>query len=250
MELLPSEVTSLARTTAREEKNFSWYKNLFEQPFAWNPLARPWGYFPDLLPKHQQRVRKQGDIVKKNLPDRLGVFCDISAGNGNYAFELAARAEFMLLCDLTVNNLNYLHGQILDKKLPNALLCRTDYLRFPVREHSLDTILCTDTLIYGKEHELRLLKSIYSSLKIGGIALVNFSNRRHQLSIFHKPYSIGYSQPQIEKMLRSTGIKEFQFIPYYQELSTDLEEKKLKVKLIKTIIPPTRFFVLLRKTDH
>ncbi len=245
VELLPSSKVKREGQSELEIKNIQRYEKIFDEKFSWDNSEAPWGHVSSLPKKTQGRVLRQSNLIKRILPEKLGIFCDISAGSGRYDFEIIDRCSMAVLSDLRVADSVHLYKEAKERATPNVLIVRCDYLKSPYRADIFDTILCNDTLIYGREHECRLLKTIYKSLKNGGIALVDFHNRRHT-GFWHIPYEIGYTLNEIKQLLKLVGIKKYEVIPFYQERF--IRDNNTMIQLLwKAIIPPTRYFVKIVK---
>lgn len=77
-------------------------------------------------------------------------------------------------------------------------------------------------------------------LRKDGVSILDFSNKYHG-GFWHKPYTFGYAIVDMIMMLEATGFKIEKIVPLYYELSRDLEERRILSKLIKLILPPTRY---------
>ncbi|HPP06149.1 MAG TPA: class I SAM-dependent methyltransferase [Syntrophorhabdaceae bacterium] len=163
----------------------------------------------------------------------------MSAGSGRFSYDLIKKANMVVFCDIAVDSAVYLSRKILQQK-SNALVFRCDYMSPPFKDKVFDLCICNDTLIYGYEHEMALLLSIHKILKDGGVAVLDFSNIYHR-GFWHKPYTIAYSKREMIKMLKMVGFIIDSYKPIYYELGWDLDETSIYSKLLKTILPPTRY---------
>lgn len=236
--MLPSSKFNRSGGTELERRSIEVYNRLFDEPFIEKKDPKPWGL--EVSERYLPKLYKHKYMVNKLLPSKLGIFIDVSAGSGRFSFELSSRSEICVLCDISVDSVFYLTRKAKNEGRKNILIVRADYTSPPFKENTFDTCLCTDTLTYGPEHERKLLSSIYEIIRKDGIAIVDFANKYHR-GFWHKPYTYGYAKKDMIKMLESQGFKIGRVIPLYYELSKDLEEKRILSKLLKLILPPTRY---------
>jgi len=246
VEVLPLHKTVRVGQSRLERRNIGRYEKIFDEKFTWEIAEPPWGLMESLPLRAHGRVLKQLNLIKRVLPDKLGIFCDVSAGSGRYDFELLDRCTTAVYSDLRVADVVHLYRETTHRAASNVLIVRCDYWSSPYRGEIFDTVLCNDTLIYGLEHERRLLETIYGSLKNGGTALVDFHNRMHS-GIWHAPYEIGYTIREIKRLLNSVGIDRYELFSYYQEEWISDGASYFK-NLLTSMVPPTRYFVKIVKS--
>src|SRR5215470_17808442 len=109
--------------------------------------------------KRRRQVVSVRPLVTEGIAPRESVLCDIAAGAGYYSFAYAHLFGVVIHCDLSVDNLSYAWCKARKLGIENIVFVRADYFALPFR-HSLDRILCFDTLIRGGAHELMLLAGI------------------------------------------------------------------------------------------
>ena len=151
------------------------------------------------------------------------VLCDVSAGTGDYTLTYAPHFKWVFHCDLSVDSLQYGFRKCHQKGLTNVFFLRIDYFAVPFY-HSLDRILCLDTLIRGSDHEKALLSQIRSALGRAGKAIVDFHHWWHNplRRVGLLPQNLGqnrsYSRRQTEMLLRESGIRSWLLTRFYQEV--------------------------------
>lgn len=246
VEMMPSNMKRLTPRNGIEQAYFDGYRKMFEEKFEQRPAALPWGHISAIPPKKRWYVQKQQRLIAAVLPQQLGVYCDVSTGNGFYSLSLTARAEAMILCDISVDSVNYLNNTVKKMGAKNIIVIRCDYNAHPLKPRSAATVLCTDTFDYGPENDQRLLATILQMPKEGGTALVNFKNRRHRLP-FKKPIMMEYGKKDILRLLRQCEAKDYRFVEYHQELEANPGRESFLTRFMKSIIPPTRFYLLLKQ---
>lgn len=197
---------------------------------------RPWNRLDLQPPRIRTQYRRMARLLERMLPARLGTFLDISAGNGGLSLPLAARCDHAVYADLMLD------ATLWVARHPGALAARVDYLKPPYRPAAFDTILCTDTLIYGARHEAHLLKVIWDALAPGGTAVLSFHNRRHHLPV--RPAVLaGYTRPEVLALLTALEPAPRPVIrAFYQEAEHNLEEG-VAARLVRAVLPATRWFV-------
>lgn len=236
--ILPSKKFVREGKSFVEKRSIEVYDKLFDEPMIWKDDPEPWGLvFPE---SYRNKLNKHKYMVSKLVPESAGYFCDISTGSGRFSWETAKRSKMAVLCDLSVDWAAYLSQRALSEGLNNIFAVRCDYLQSPFKENVFDLALCNDTLIYGPPHETKLLSSIHSLLKKGGKAVIDISYIYHR-GFWHRPYTHAYTLTEMKRMLKDTGFSVKECLPLYYELSKDLEESALSSKLIKLILPPTRY---------
>lgn len=238
LDLLPAEPIPRTGSSAVERANILRYETKFREPFRWMSSPRPWGAMADLPPREVRRVIHQQDLIRHALPSALGDFCDISVGSGRHAIPLLPRARHSVLCEVSVDDLNFVHSVVQDRD--NVLMVRCDYLRPPFAPESFDTLLCTDTLIYGLDHEARLLSVLHAMLRPGGRLLGDFKCAWHTNPL-RGPYMVSYTWTEVRRLLERAGFRSFQRVDYFQECTW------LPLALAKYLLPPTRYFVMAEK---
>lgn len=223
-EILPSRPVRLPASTNAEYR--SAYLRLFEQQvqkdsscFAWGAEETATGAW---IRKRRRQVSAVLPLVTEGAELGGSVLCDIAAGAGHYTFAYAPNFRFVLHCDLSVQNLSYASRKARERGLKNVFFLRIDYFQPPFR-HSLDRLLCLDTLIRGEGHDSLLLKSIAGCLKPTGRAVIDFHNWWHnplrRLGIlpdnFHSNRS--YRQCETERLIREIAFRDAAVFPFFQE---------------------------------
>jgi SAM-dependent methyltransferase len=226
------------------------YIRAFEQPFGQDDGAFAWGA-EETVPeswalKRRRQVAMVRPLISEGVSSDDSVLCDISAGSGYYTLAFAPLFRFVIHCDLSVENLNYVSRKARALGIQNIFFLRADYFAPPFR-HSLDRIICLDTLIRGGEHDSVLLRAIVHSLKPGGHAVVDFHNWWHnplrRLGVLQDNFlgNTSYTRGELRRLLTGTGIHQFEIKPFVQEVDPGQPAGKFFLRLI----PPTRFMVRL-----
>lgn len=196
------------------------------------------------------RVRQVRRIYPLISGKQLRVLCDFSAGAGLYTLAYAKYFDVVLHCDLSMSALRYVSEKARTIGIDNLIPIRADYFSPPFR-NSLDVVLCLDSLIRGKDHELRLLRSIRGSLAPNGIAVVDFHNWWHnplrRLGLLKDNFkgNQSYSRPSADLLLKEAGIAQFDYFPFWQEW----DPEGLAVQVCGPIIPPTRLIYRFRSSS-
>jgi ubiquinone/menaquinone biosynthesis C-methylase UbiE len=221
------------------------YQTEFKRSFAWMDNAQAWGRCDLVRGSWAVKRLRQVERVKSIL-DETQVICDVSAGAGTYTFEFAKTFPLVIHCDLSVENLNDVYSQKQQKAIDNLVLIRSDYFNLPFN-NTLQQLICTDTLIRGRQHEICLLNSLCRALSDGGKALVDFHNWWHnplrRLGLMPQNFGSNksYTRKTAENILLDAGITEWKYYSYLQEISPE------KNSVFKQIIPTTRLMYLFEK---
>jgi SAM-dependent methyltransferase len=223
-EILPSRRACLPASTSAEYR--SAYLKLFEDQCQKDDDCIAWGAeeaaTASWIRKRRRQVLAVHPLVTEGVEPAASVLCDIAAGAGHYTFAYVPYFRFVLHCDLSVQNLNYASRKARERNLENILFLRIDYFQPPFR-HSLDRLLCLDTLIRGEGHDSMLLKSIARCLKPTGRAVIDFHNWWHnplrRLGILSENFhgNRSYRRCETERLLREAAFRDATVFPFVQE---------------------------------
>ena len=235
----PSTLLSSISDTYREA-----YYLAFNEAYCKKETSRAWGAeeaaTSSWVRKRYRQVAMIKPLVTEGTKSGEAILCDVSAGAGYYTFEYSRLFRFVIHCDLSVDNLNYAWRKAQRLGIHNIFFIRADYFALPFRQ-SLDAIICFDTAIRGETHDSLLLTSIVRSLKPGGRAVVDFHNWWHnpirRLGLLPNNFRANrsYVRAEVESLLRKSGIIDFSYWPFYQEI----ENHEAKTALT-SVLPPTR----------
>jgi SAM-dependent methyltransferase len=207
--------------------------------------AQAWGRYDLGCTSWVVKRRRQVERVKSILKETR-IICDVSAGAGTYTFEFAKTFPLVIHCDLSIENLNDVYSQKQQKAIDNLVLIRCDYFNLPFK-NTLQQLICTETLVRGRQHELLLLNSLRRALSDSGKALVDFHNWWHnplrRLGLMPQNFGSNksYTRKTAEKILLDAGITSWNYYSYHQEISQE------KNSVFRQIIPPTRLMYLFEK---
>ena len=244
LEMLPSNFPSWNLNKNEPQEAERMYLKEFKQRFRWDKTSGAWG---DLTNAHPSTRSFYVSEMKKTLellnPSADGFAIDVSGAVGNYARFLSNKVKIMVNCDLHTPSILTANNH----KKSNLLCVRAPYLLLPFTSDTFDYAICTDTLIRGWNHEVKLLKQIQRILKIGGKAVVDFHNQRW----FAKNKNIcSYNQSEIKRLFMEAGIEQyiiysFGYVPAnlvpYQFLYPVLDS------IFKYLLPPKRHIIIFTK---
>jgi SAM-dependent methyltransferase len=140
-----------------------------------------------------------------------------------------------------VDNLSYAARKAERLGIRNIHFLRIDYFAPPFR-HSLDRVVCCDTLVRGERHEATLLRAIRGALKPEGRAVVDFHywwhNPLRRLGLLPQNFGSNrsYGRREAEALLSSAGVRKFEYFPFHQEFSPSWRGGRV----VRRVIPPTR----------
>jgi SAM-dependent methyltransferase len=221
------------------------YRSMFAVPSETAAESLPWGA-PETasaltLARKQLHVEAvQSCLSLASSATRPSVLCDLTGGAGHYTLAYSRFFDHVIHCDLDPASLRYTAGKARTLGLTNMLFVRIDYLQAPF-VHSLDRIICLDSLIRGPEHERIALESLRRMLASGGIAVVDFHNWWHnplrRLGLLPENFhtNMSYSVREVKNLLRSTGLPRHQWLPFRQEAA-----ESGPLRIFSRLIPPTR----------
>jgi SAM-dependent methyltransferase len=242
VELLPRAPILLGEAVAPRYRET--YVEEFRRPFELRPMALAWQAPEDAASgfvRHRMRqVQQVKTYILRGAERSDLLLCDVSGGAGYYTLEYSPLFQYVLHCDLSVDALNYVLFKTQRMGLQNVILIRADYNYLPF-SHSVPVLLCFDTLIFGEEHELRLLQSIARALTPAGTGFVDFHNWWHnplaRLGLVRSRFggNRSYSRHEVELLLRAVGYK-YEFSGFYQEVDAGSAPGRVATRLW----PPTR----------
>jgi SAM-dependent methyltransferase len=222
------------------------YDRQFHRAFETGDESMAWGTREASVPawvRKRERQRRAALSVLRTAAQPLPnlVLCDVSAGPGDYTLFCARHFKWVLHCDLSVDSLQYALRRARQIGIANVFFLRVDYFALPFC-HSLDRVLCLDTLIRGREHEKALLEQIRGALGPEGRALIDFHHWWHnplrRLGLL--PQNFGrnrsYTRRQSEALLRESGIEKWRLIRFYQEFEPD----NAQYKRLSSVLPAAR----------
>lgn len=244
VEILPSDFPDWSLKENDPKKAEKFYSQEFERSFSWNVQRGGWGDLsnasPGLRSFYKAEIEKALQLLN---PSDNSIIVDVSGAVGNYAIFLANKVKMVINCDLHIPSIIIAY----ERKKDNMICVRTPYLKLPFVSNSFDYIICTDTLIRGWNHEVKLLKEISRIIKIGGRAFVDF----HNLKWFRKNRNIcAYKVGSIRKLLHEAGIKQYTLYPFGY-VPTKLAFKEFLYpyldSLFKFLLPLKRYIVVFIK---
>jgi SAM-dependent methyltransferase/uncharacterized protein YbaR (Trm112 family) len=226
------------------------YHDSRAEAFAPNEETAPWADPARVGERALEVKARHVEWIKQRLlaaGDGAGlVLCDMSAGPGYYTFEYARSFGCVLHCDLSARALSYAERQARERKLDNVVFLRIDYLRPPFHR-SLDRLICFDTLIRGRQHDLALLRAIVASLRPGGEALVDFHNWWHnpirRIGLLPDNFvgNTSYRRSRLRSLLREADVPA-ELEGYFAELRAD----DWYAPLMARVLPATRHTLTVR----
>jgi len=226
-EILPSGPRELPDSVSQEYRDA--YAETFRPTYHNDAASFAWGAEESVSESWRRKRRREVNFVKPLITEGEApsdaVLCDISAGAGYYTLAYAHLFRHVLHCDLSISNLSYVWRKAREMGIRNIFFIRADYLALPFF-HSLDRVLCLDTLIRGEAHETLLLAGVGRALKPTGVAVVDFHNWWHNplRRIGFLPenfcHNRSYRRSEAERLLCKAGIRKFGFHPFVQEFDS------------------------------
>lgn len=251
IELLPLKPVPISGTDVSPRYREG-YVQEFSKPLELREDAKTWGAPEGLSQKavhlRERQAREMLRLLRGGQSSIPETFCDLSAGAGHCTFEAAKDYPLVFHCDLSADSIAYASSKAARLRVENIVFVRSDYLQLPLR-NTIQHLTCLDTLIRGSWHEIKLLASLCQALAPGGRAAVDFHNWWHnplrRLGLFHNNFegNRSYSRTELQALLASAGIQNFQVNRFVQEV----DPAQRAGKILSRFIPPTRFLVCLSK---
>jgi ubiquinone/menaquinone biosynthesis C-methylase UbiE len=204
------------------------YQRQFHKNFENRQDSIVWGIAEARSPSWKLHRERQARRVLSMLrsdgaPLQDLILCDVSAGIGDYTLSYARHFKWVLHCDLSVDALRYASGRSRRMGLENVFFLRVDYFALPF-SHSIDRLLCLDTLIRGRDHEMALLNQIRMAISGQGRAIIDFHHWWHnpfrRLGLLRQNFGTNrsYVRSGAEGLMRECGIEAWKLVRFYQEL--------------------------------
>ncbi|OGS06493.1 MAG: hypothetical protein A2270_07350 [Elusimicrobia bacterium RIFOXYA12_FULL_51_18] len=224
LEILPLKFSDWDADSARMREIEGAYRNMFQSSFSWGVPSHMWGELDKASMGYQCFVRaERRKILNMLKPAKDSIAVDVSACAGNYSCFLAEYVKVMFHCDLHSPSLVYAYRH----KRDNMFFLRSPYHNIPLKNAAFDYVFCTDTIIRGFSHDLKLLSEIYRLLKKGGKAVVDFHNKNWITSSESVRF---YSPADIEVLMRMAGIDNYSVTPFgYVPLKTIIHKASYEI---------------------
>lgn len=245
IEMLPSVFPEWKLRDHEPSNAEKFYRDEFFTAFTWKRNIGGWG---DLCHassgqrafyEHQQRTL--ADLISLHESARL---VDVSGAVGNHSIFVAGYVGSVINCDLHTPSIITAYS----RRAANMICIRAPYLKMPFSSNTFDYAICTDTLIRGWNHEVKLLKEILRLLKTGGKAFVDF----HNLVDFKKNSAIcEYKISQVRQLLDEAGITQYTIYPFGHvpsKLVPLTAFYKLLDNICKLFLPCKRHIVIFAST--
>jgi len=228
---------------------------MFHEEFTFDPSAVAWGSAEANPPWWVEDKKAQAEAVCRLLLAHSSgvnrVACDISAGAGYAVTALAARFDTVIHADLSVRSLNYAIASAGRRGAGNVAFVRADLLQPPFAG-SVTSLVCLDTLEYGRAQMEDGLAAIRAALEPHGLAVVDFHNwwrnpvRRLGLMPANFPSGGSVSRREGEKMIARHG---FAPVAYEGWRGFYVKGSVVRRMLARVLAPARHTFVVRREVD-
>mgnify|MGYP002735244045 FL=1 len=140
----------------------------------------------------------------------LGRMLDVGTGTGRIAELLAPHAAHVVAFDKSPDMLRIARARLQHLRAESVELVQGDFAQIPFAARSFDTVLFHQVLHYAQAPEAVLAGAARVTTPGGRIAIVDFAaHDREDLRQTHAHARLGFSDAQIEAMLRDAG-----FVPH------------------------------------
>ncbi|UCF12549.1 MAG: class I SAM-dependent methyltransferase [Thermoplasmatales archaeon] len=184
---------------------------------------------------------------------------DIGCGNGRHLLPCAERFKNVIGIDISQNLLNIAKNKIKEKGFNNVVFIHANMTKIPLKDDSLDSILCIASLhnIKGRNERLSSLKEIYRILKNDGRALISVWSRWQDKYITHYLKKLFHNKEEfgdIEIYWKQHNINISRFYHLYskREFVKNLNQVGLEIEKIQSVklhsnIFTDNYFAVVRK---
>ena len=208
IEMLPLEFPAWELKDGEPKGSELMYAEEFKTKFDWKSESPGWGDLSAAPQRSRAFYHAQLTAIYETLsPKGSDMAIDVSGAVGNHSVALSDKVRVMVNCDL--------HGPSIltayRRKKENMMCVRAPYLKLPFSSETFDWAICTDTLIRGRTHEVKLLRELVRIIKPGGKAVVDFHNRRRSSS--SKAICL-YSREEVESILHEAGISKYEVFSF------------------------------------
>jgi len=136
----------------------------------------------------------------------LGRLLDVGTGTGRIAELLSSNAAHVVAFDKSPDMLRIARARLQDLRADSVELVQGDFAQLPFAARSFDTVLFHQVLHYAQAPEAVLAGAARVTAPGGRIAIVDFAaHDREDLRQTHAHARLGFSDAQIEAMLRDAG---------------------------------------------
>lgn len=137
---------------------------------------------------------------------KLGRLLDVGTGTGRIAELLAPHAAHVVAFDKSPDMLRIARARLQHLPAESVELAQGDFAQLPFPARSFDTVLFHQVLHYAQAPEAVLAGAARVTAPGGQIAIVDFAaHDREDLRQTHAHARLGFSDAQIEAMLRDSG---------------------------------------------
>lgn len=187
--------------SARESHAFDWFSRHAEE---WDELR---SLHIEDGPVEAALIEMLLDLAGKA---GLGRMLDVGTGTGRIAELLAPHAAHVVAFDKSPDMLRIARARLQHLQADRVELVQGDFAQIPFPARSFDTVLFHQVLHYAQAPEAVLTGAARVTAPGGRIAIVDFAaHDREDLRQTHAHARLGFSDAQIEAMLRDAG-----FIPH------------------------------------
>lgn len=158
-----------------------------------------------------RKLHSPDRLVERHLVEALddaplGRLLDIGTGTGRMAELFAPRADHIVALDKSLDMLRVARARLQHLPASGVELVQGDFAALPFASHSFDTVLLHQVLHFAQDPATALAEAARVTRPGGRIAIVDFAaHDREELRERHEHARLGFTDPQLAKLLREAG---------------------------------------------
>lgn len=169
-------------------------------------FARHASDWDDLRALHSPDAQVEQHLAEALADAPLGTVLDIGTGTGRMAEMFAERAERVVALDKNLEMLRVARAKLQHLPTSRIELVQGDFTDLPFPDASFETVLLHQVLHFAQDPAQPLAEAARVTRPGGRIAIVDFaSHDREELRTRHQHARLGFSDRQMQSLLREAG---------------------------------------------
>lgn len=200
-----AENAGFAKTCADDRRKLAAIRQARESN-AEDYFARHASEWDELRALHTPDRQVEERLVDALSDTPLGAVLDIGTGTGRMAELFAQHADKITALDKNLEMLRVARAKLQHLPAAQIDIVQGDFADLPFPAASFDTVLLHQVLHFAQDPALPLAEAARVTRPGGRIAIVDFaSHEREELRDRHQHARLGFSDPRMQGLLRSSG---------------------------------------------